>query len=78
MTLKTNDSASLDSGSHINALDRVIEVVDLTEVLGQQKAVVGREIALSRLCQLVPLGAQPPARQIGEGVDISLPGNEGF
>ena len=61
-----------------DAVDGVIEVVDLAEVLGEQEAVVGGEIALSRLRQLVPLGTQPPARQIGEGIDLSWPGDEGL
>ena len=61
-----------------DAVDGVIEVVDLAEVLGDQEAVVGGEISLSRLRQLVPLGTQPPTRQIGEGSDISLPGDEGL
>jgi hypothetical protein len=54
-----------------DAVDGVIEVVDLAEGLGDQEAVVGGKISLSRLRQLVPLGTQPPARQIGEGIDIS-------
>src|SRR5687767_13749499 len=44
--------------------------------LRDQEAMVGGKIALSRVRQLVPLRAQPPARQLCEGVDISWPRDE--
>ena len=61
-----------------DAVNRLIQIIDLAEVLGHKEAVMGCEVAPQGCRQLVPLGAHSSTGQLGEGGHIPFSSDEGL
>jgi hypothetical protein len=61
-----------------DAVNRLIQRIDLAEVLGHTDAVMGCEVAPHGCRQVVPLGAQPSTGQRGAGGTIPFSSDEGL
>ena len=68
--LSLSDQALFELG--IEARDRGVQVLEVSELLTQEEDVVGLQPADDCLGKRVPLGAQLPARQLGQRPRVCL------